>query len=318
MPLNLEVEKRKTPKVIDNLFKGDTHVSTGRLSEIVRDLQIQNAIRNCSTTTDLTDSSTGTAGVAFRVGDKKGGVVVTTAIAADADILPQIRIPVVNPTAGTNLYDRSNGATALQTITPNIKELVARANTIAGLVGVTKVTNNVESGAVDGTLSAVTKDPAAVTSGGMNKSDIQDKFVRIAKYFGHLAVFVNVLAKATGKDLLEDSTKQSYSARSGNAGSYTYTYGTSIDVPIIETYGPKFVYNAHVDYSNSQFTGHVEDLDFSAYSTTYAAGVSAAGAGIDSDSGDQFLSDCANVLSTIAAKLNSITSETQPTPKYHA
>ena len=219
-----------------NQFAGFSELATGRLNGIINDLMIQNAIRLCSATTDLTDSSTGTSGVAFRVGDKKDGEVVKTAISADADIIPQIRLPIVNPTASTNLFDRTNGGNALETVTINVKELVARCNTIAGLIGVDKVTNSVQSDAVDGTLSAVTKTPAAVTSGGMNKSDITAKFAFIAAYFGHLAVFVNILCRATGKDLLVDSTKQAYSARTGSgtdASPYVYTYGNAVEVPVI-------------------------------------------------------------------------------------
>lgn len=171
----------------------------------------QFAAIKASATTDLTDSSTGSADSDFEIVAVAGNLVNAAA-------------------SGSDLSTKASAEAKLNLVKDALLELATQANTLATALGVTGLTYNGGGTAADGTIAAI----AATTGGatGAQATETNATIVSLNAAFSSVAELINRVATATGGTKLINSTG---AAAVSTVAAITVDAGTGADPGIKKT-----------------------------------------------------------------------------------
>lgn len=161
------------------LQAGGTNAGAVSGADILRGLAQFQARVALDAATVLTDSSGGTADSGYAVAQ----------VAADAT-------NVAN--SGTSLAQKTAGEAAMITVLDAVKELYAKANEAAALVGIPTITYNGGGATVDGTVAAVTVAVTAATT-GIPATAFNTFVTGVNEAIYNVGLLTNKLATAAGK-----------------------------------------------------------------------------------------------------------------------
>jgi hypothetical protein len=181
----------------------DTHL----LAAIVQ----QMASEKASTITDLTDSSGGSASSSYTL----------TSVAGDL-------VNVAN--SGTSLAGKVTTEAKLNLVGDALKELLAKANAVAAVVGVASITDNSGMTAVDGTIAAIGTVTAVTT--GAPATATNAILVVLNNYQFTVAKQINKIMTAVGGPTLVGLTTGTYASP---VAAVTIATGTAADPAVSKT-----------------------------------------------------------------------------------
>jgi hypothetical protein len=186
-------------------------VDGGAESHVIARLAQMFAANKASAISDLTDSSGGVASTSYAI----------VAVAADT-------ANVAN--SGTSLASKATAEAKLNLVLDAIKEIVAKANSVAAVVGLTSVTDSSGGTTADGTIGAIGTTTAATT--GVQAVSVNATITRLNNFMFTAAALVNQVAIATGGQEVSVALSGTYSS---TVASLTVDGGTAADPGVSKT-----------------------------------------------------------------------------------